>query len=221
MDRSKTERLEMARAAARERLLGAYVRQGEELVRIVGDRLPASRALEIYVRLQELDDPTGREVCTRALAALADRWLGEGQQIEASAPEESDELLGPGQRLKAFLNRRHDPDLRVCFELHAARTKAVVMSVHIGNAVELAERFGSYDTLVQCVDDYVDALGVPADLMGGVTVLALERLGREHLRGVWGPPSLAAGLLSRSVETVESEEPEVTPGTLPPGSAFS
>jgi hypothetical protein len=126
-------RLPMALALARERVTAAHVGQALELVGLSRGRMTPGRAIELYCRLALLGPSPTEEVRVRVLAARADARDEEGE--DSGMPER---VAWRRSRLDR-LRRRRDEELRDWVDLHAARSRSVVIEAHVRSAIEFVD----------------------------------------------------------------------------------
>jgi hypothetical protein len=168
-------RLPVALAQARERVAQAHIGQAMELVELSRGRMTPERAIEIYCRLALLGPSPTEEVRTRVLAALA--TAREGDREGAGMPERVAWRRG---RLDG-LRRRRDEELRDWVDLHAARSRSVVIEAHVRSAIEFVDMLAGQLNRPQAIAFYVRTANVPGHLEREVETFALERLARRHL----------------------------------------
>jgi hypothetical protein len=168
-------RLPMALARARERVAQAHIGQALELVELSRGRMTPERAVEIYCRLALLGPIPAEEVRARVLAALAN--AREGERKSTGIPER---LAWRRGRLDS-LRRRRDEELRDWVDLHAARSRSVVIEAHIRSAIEFVEILAGKLNRPQAIAFYLRTANVPGHLQREVETFALERLARRHL----------------------------------------
>jgi hypothetical protein len=168
-------RLPMALALARERVTAAHIGQAMELVELSRGRMTPERAIETYCRLALLGPSPTEEVRVRALAALA------------NARDDKRESTGMPERLAwrrgrlDKLRRRRDDELRDWVDLHAARSRSVVIEAHVRSAMEFVEILAGQLNRPQAIAFYLQMANVPGHLEREVETFALERLARRHL----------------------------------------
>jgi hypothetical protein len=168
-------RLPMALARARERVAEAHIGQAMELVELTRGRMTPERAIEIYCRLALLGPSPTEEVRTRVLAALPN--AREGERESTGMPERVAWRRG---RLDG-LRRRRDEELRDWVDLHAARSRSVVIEAHVRSALEFVEILAGKLNRPQAITFYLRTANVPGHLEREVETFALERLARRHL----------------------------------------
>lgn len=174
-------RLEVATAVARERVLEVYVEKALEMVELAAGRLDHSRVLEIYSRLHGLTEELEQLVRTRTLAAL-------GEQAAAPKPSEVVAEEAPAEErswLLSVLGERFRPrvqnELRLWMELHSGRTQVALIEAHVENALRFIEILAPDMSYSEAIEVYVDAIPLPPALASMVQFYALERLSRDHL----------------------------------------
>jgi hypothetical protein len=168
-------RVPMALAQARERVAQAHIGQAMELVDLSRGRMTPERAIEIYCRLALLGPDHAEEVRTRVLAALGN--AREGDRESTAMPER---LAWRRGRLDS-LRRRRDEELRDWVDLHAARSRSVVIEAHVRSAVEFVEILAGKLSRPQAIAFYLRTANVPGHLVREVETFAVERLARRHL----------------------------------------
>jgi hypothetical protein len=168
-------RLLMVLAQARERVMEAHLAQAAELVELSRGRMTPERAIENYCRLALLGPDPSEEVLSRALAALAN--AGEGDRESPGVPEWLARRRG---RLDG-VRRRRDDEMRDWVDLHAARSRSVVIEAHVRSALELVDLMTDRLTRSQAIALYLKMGNVPDHLAREVETFTLERLARRHL----------------------------------------
>jgi hypothetical protein len=168
-------RLPMALAQARERVAQAHIGQAMELVELSRGRMTPERAIEIYCRLALLGPGPTEEVRTRVLAAL-----GNAREGDRESPGMPERLAWRRGRLDS-LRRRRDEELRDWVDLHAARSRSVVIEAHVRSAVEFVEILAGKLNRPQAIAFYLRTGNVPGHLVREVETFAVERLARRHL----------------------------------------
>jgi hypothetical protein len=168
-------RLPMALAQARERVAQAHIEQAMELVELSRGRMTPERAIEIYCRLALLGPGPTEEVRTRVLAAL-----GNAREGDRESPGMPERLAWRRGRLDS-LRRRRDEELRDWVDLHAARSRSVVIEAYVRSAVEFVEILAGKLNRPQAIAFYLRTGNVPGHLVREVETFAVERLARRHL----------------------------------------
>jgi hypothetical protein len=168
-------RLPIALARARERVTEAHIGQAVELVELSRGRMPPERAIEIYCRLALLGPSPTEEVRIRVLAALAN-----AREDERESPGMPERLAWRRGRLDS-LRRRRDEELRDWFDLHAARSRSVVIEAHVRSAIEFVDILAERLNRPQAIAFYLQMANVPGHLHREIETFALERLARRHL----------------------------------------
>jgi hypothetical protein len=191
-------RLPMALALARERVTAAHIGQAVELVELSRGRMTPGRAIEIYCRLALLGPSPAEEVRVRALAALADARADERES--SGMPERVAWRRG---RLDS-LRRRRDEELRDWVDMHAARSRSVVIEAHVRSAIEFVEILAGQLNRPQAIAFYLQMGHVPGHLEREVVTFALERLARRHL------PLPIRGPDDDDPDAAEYEDPDVS-----------
>jgi hypothetical protein len=168
-------RVLMALARARERVMAAHIGQALELVALSRGRMTPERAIEIYCRLALLAPGSTEEVRSRVLAALA------------NSRDEDRENTGIPERLAwrrgrlDGLRRRRDEELRDWVDMHAARSRSVVIEAHVRSAIEFVEILEGQLNRPQAIAFYLRTATVPGHLVREVETFAMERLARRYL----------------------------------------
>lgn len=191
-------RLPMALALARERVMAAHIGQAVELVELSRGRMTRERAIELYCRLALLGPSPTEEVRVRVLAALAD--AKEEEREGAGMPER---LAWRRGRLDG-LRRRRDEELRDWVDLHAARSRSVVIEAHVRSSIEFVEILAGRLNRPQAIAFYLRMANVPGHLEREVETFTLERLARRHL--------------PLPIRRPEDEEPDAAEDEDPPAS---
>jgi hypothetical protein len=168
-------RLPMALALARERVMAAHIGQALELVELGRGRMAPERAIETYCRLALLGPSPTEEVRVRVLAALAN--ARDDERESTGMPEQLAWRRGHLDRLR----RRRDEELRDWVDLHAARSRSVVIEAHVRSAIEFVDILAGRLKRPQAIAFYVQTANVPSHLEREVETFALERLARRHL----------------------------------------
>jgi hypothetical protein len=168
-------RVPMALAQAHERVTAAHIGQALELVELSRGRMTPERAIEIYCRLALLGPSPAEEVRVRALAALAD--ARDEEREDGGMPAR---LAWRRGRLDA-LRRRRDEEMRDWIDLHAARSRSVVIEAHVRSSMEFVDIMAGRLTRPQAIAFYLHTANVPGHLMREVETFTLERLARRHL----------------------------------------
>jgi hypothetical protein len=197
-------RLPMALARASERVTAAHIGQALELVELSRGRMTPERAIEIYCRLGLLGPSPTEEVRVRALAALAN--AREGERAGTGMPER---LAWRRSRLDS-LRRRRDEELRDWVDLHAARSRSVVIEAHVRSAIEFVEILAGKLSRPQAIAFYLQMGNVPGHLEREVVTFALERLARRHL------PLPIRGPEDEEPDAAEYEDPDAAEDEDPP-----
>jgi hypothetical protein len=190
-------RLPMALALASERVMAAHIGQALELVELSRGRMTPKRAIEMYCRLALLAPGPAEEVRVRVLTALAES--GEDERESAGMPER---VAWRRSRLDR-LRRRRDEELRDWVDLHAARSRAVVIEAHGRSAIEFVDVLAGRLTRPQAIAFYLRMGNVPGHLEREVEAFALERLARRHL--------------PLPIRRPEDPEPDAAENENPPG----
>jgi hypothetical protein len=190
--------LPMALARARERVTEAHIGQAVELVELSRGRMTPERAIEIYCRLALLGPDPTEEVRNRALAALA-----HAREDERESPGMPERVAWRRSRLDR-LRRRRDEELRDWLDLHAARSRSVVIEAYVRSAIEFVEILGGQLNRPQAIAFYFQMANVPGHLEREVVTFALERLARRHL------PLPIRGPEDEEPDAAEDQDPPVS-----------
>jgi hypothetical protein len=168
-------RVTIALAQARERVMKAHIGQAMELVELSQGRMTPERAIDMYCRLALLGPTPTEEVRVRVLAALAN--AREDEREKAGMPERVAWRRGRLDRLR----RRRDDELRDWVDLHAARSRSVVIEAHVRSAIEFVDIMAGQLNRPQAIAFYLLTASVPGHLEREVETFALERLARRYL----------------------------------------
>jgi hypothetical protein len=168
-------RVPIALARARERVMAAHMGQALELVELSRGRMTPQRALEVYCRLALLAPNPAEEVRTRVLAALTN--ARDEDREDAGIPER---LAWRRSRLDS-LRRRRDDELRDWVDLHAARSRSMVIEAHVRSAIEFVDILTGRLNRPQAIAFYLRTANVPGHLVREVETFAMEWLARRHL----------------------------------------
>jgi hypothetical protein len=152
-DALRNTRLQVALAAAEERVLRTHGASASRFLRAVGTEIPLNRALSIYFRLLGVPDRDRRIVRLRALAELADRTRG----------MEHFRMAGGGGMIPSFSRRirgRRQDRLRVLVSASAAAARDAVRRAYLGGVAEVAAVLGTDAAPAEAVQLYIDALRI-------------------------------------------------------------
>lgn len=208
--------LDVATAIATEELLAAHAAHVLELVDLARGKVVPERLIEIYLRLQGVENPQAMVVRTRVLAALGRkaRSAPETDDDAADGPSEVEEVGAPPPRgifsylRQRFRGRVHN-DLRRWVELHTGRSAVALLDIHVRNALSFVDILGSDWPIHVGVQTYREMLGVGEGLRDVLYWLVLERIGRAEL------PPTGALPLRRGPEPIPAPAPAPGPNRRP------
>jgi hypothetical protein len=121
------------------------------------------------------------------------------------------------------LRRRRDEELRDWVDLHAARSRSVVIEAHVRSAIEFVEILAGKLNRPQAIAFYLRTANVPGHLVREVETFAVERLARRHLPLPIRRPEAEEPDATDDADRPASEEGStgpgyrVAPGSSPPG----
>jgi hypothetical protein len=210
-------------AMCQERLLATHVRHVIAFVDLVSDKLAFDVALDIYVRILQLNPEQARNVGSRALAELGRRG-GDYEQMAADqaaaldsnepedepVPEDSGDV-GRSDALFARLRRRVrgrvQEDLRERINLSAARTEDDLLATHVENALVFVRALGDELSAPEAVELYLDTMMLPEGIADVIYNRALRTLADQVLPPLPGDRPKA----DRSAANVLSGASSVSP----------
>jgi hypothetical protein len=187
--------IEIALAVTRVRLLDVHAVHALELIEHARGQLPAMRALDIYLRLHQLEGHTATVLHTRVVATLGNRaGAGAVPAVVRSetAGTETSEWDSPRSwltRLRRRLRGRTNRELRRWVELHTGRTEVELLRVHVDGALRVVDVLNPADSFAEAIDLYTRIMGVPSSLSRAIYFLTLQRLSDRGHPG--RPPSSA------------------------------
>jgi hypothetical protein len=202
--RSMQRQIDLTTAVCQERLLAAHVRHVLAFVDLVSPEIPFDSALDMYARLLRLTPEQGRNVGSRALAALGRRGGVHDEELdpELAAADEADDAEDalarsegePGGRFDAIFGRvrrrirgRVQEDLRNRISLAAARAEDDLFNTHVANALIFARALGEEVPLHEAVDLYLEVMGIPEGVSTVIFNRALRTVADDSLPPL-GPP---------------------------------
>jgi hypothetical protein len=187
-------RLEIAAAAAQENITRLHVQRALELVERADGRVPATRMLDIYLRLQALPSGTLAIVRSRILAELGGSGTGLGvSRVDRAADTgdraAEDEQARPRRSVWRTVRRRlqgrvHE-ELRRLVDLHAGVTQRQLLELHVRQAREFVDLLGSEHPIKAACDMYCEILNVPLPFAPLVYPLVLDAIAGDHLPRTW------------------------------------
>jgi hypothetical protein len=151
---ARRTRLEVALAAAEERVLRTHGASAGRFLAAVGPEIPLNRALGIYFRLVGVPDRDRRTVRLRALAELADRWRGGLDRL----------VLDGGNGMIPSLSRRirgrRQERLRVLVSASAAAARDAVRRAYLGGVADVAAALGADAGPAVAAQFFIDRLQI-------------------------------------------------------------
>jgi hypothetical protein len=190
-------RWEIVAAAAQENVTRLHVQRALELVERADGSVPATRMLDIYLRLQGLPSGTLASIRNRTLAALggsgadgvravsgADRTEAAGD-VATDAEQDAPTKRSVWRSVRRRLRGRVHAELRRLVELHAGVTQRQLLELHVRQAREFVELLGNEHPIEAGCDLYCELLNVPLPFAPLVYPLVLDAIAGEHLPRTW------------------------------------
>ena len=175
--------LEISAAVAREAALQLHVNSSLRLIELASDRISASRALRIYVRLHGFGETEAAIISSRVLAQLGKRAARTGAAPFVIDGEEelSDEPVSIVRAVRERLRGRIHHDLRRQIELHTGATKLAILDLHVRHAEGFARELSATHSIAGATEVYVDLLGIQPSLREMLYLGVVQRLADEEL----------------------------------------
>lgn len=203
--RGTRRQLDLTTAVCQERLLVTHVRHVLAFVDVMSSDLAFDDALDIYVRVLALTPEQGRNVGSRALAALGQRTgLANPVRTDVAslADRELSEPAGEGGRSDALMSRlrrrvrgRVQADLRLRVTLAAARAEDCILETHVDNCLLFARALGDEHQGPEAVELYLETMALP----DGISDVIYNRSLRHLADDVLPPLPEGAGVPSGGV----------------------
>jgi hypothetical protein len=181
---------ELQLARARASLLSTHAQLSQGIVARLGDRMPTTRLVELYCRALDLTEFDEIWLRIQAVAHLGAGGAQRGDETTAvSRPRHVWETVV--DEIRAAVAPHGDRELQERLSYEIASAQAIVMKVHMRNAVALAHALSPRVGAAAAVSRYLRELDVTEAFRGAVYALALAQLGTER-RPALLPPALVA-----------------------------
>jgi hypothetical protein len=190
--------VDLTTAVCQERLMATHVRHVLAFVELVSDVIPFDEALDIYVRILQLNPEQARNIGSRALAELGRRTGSAPAQLDASigvedadAHEEvatpnigrSDAMFG---RLRRRIRGRVQDDLRQRINLAGARAEDALFETHVENGLIFVRALGDEVAPSEAVEQYLETMAISEGLGDVIYNRSLRILADKKLPPVRG-----------------------------------
>jgi hypothetical protein len=166
-------------ARARAALLSVHAHLVQEIATRLGGRLSTARIVRRYCQANGLSDFDELWLRIQAIA-----HAGTGRTIGSVAAVSGGALGSLLAEVRAGIAPHGDSELQERLTCEFAAARAIVLKVHIRNAVGLARALAPAMTASAAVAFYIHELDVPHDLSGAVFALALTHLDRHSRSGM-------------------------------------
>lgn len=184
--------VDLTTAVCQERLMATHVRHVLAFVELVSDVMPFDEALDIYVRILQLNPEQARNVGSRALAELGRRTGSRPADFDAALPAEEIEVedvaTADGGRSEAMFGRlrrrirgRVQDELRQRINLAAARTEDALFETHVENGLIFVKALGDEITPADAVEQYLETMAISEGLGDVIYNRALRILADQRL----------------------------------------
>lgn len=170
------QRVEAALAAASATLLSAHAHLSRAAAARLSSRLPPTRTIGLYCRELDLEPVDASWIRMQALARMGAFCLAPITTIPAGAGRVERIRCAIREWLRVQLAPHGDPALQELLELEYAYARAVILKVHVRNAVRFAAAVRPDFSGPAAVALYIDRLRVPDDVRGAVYALAVAQL---------------------------------------------
>ena len=184
---SARRELDVAAAVAREAVLQLHVERALVLIRLANARIPLTRALDIYLRLQMLSGPAADMICNRVLASFgpARNTVGPVASPAANDRADDDDPDYADERslfrtVRRRLRGRVNDELRREIELHMGVTRVALLDLHVRHAHGFVRMLaGAHDIAAACAV-YTEMLNVPVSLAPVLYIMVLDRVATDE-----------------------------------------
>jgi hypothetical protein len=175
--RELEQRAEAELARCNAALLAAHSHLCESIAVRLADRLPPARVVELYCHAHELAPLDEAWVRLHVQAHAAGAWANLHQ-------EDADGLRGAWTALRDAMRVRvaplGDPALQEILAYEFAHAGAVLLKIHVRNAITFAQALGTRVAGPAAIAQYVRRVELPAGTAGALYSLALSRIGQER-----------------------------------------
>lgn len=172
--------LELAAAVAREAVTQHHINSALRLIELGAGRVPASRMLEIYLRLHGIADAAAERLTYSVLAALGQQATP-GQAAELLADPADDGGVSIIRVLRNRLRGRTHHDLRRQVELATGAAHAAHIELHVRHSARFAETLHASHSITQASEIYAEMVAVPKPLRDAVCIGLLDRIAAREL----------------------------------------
>jgi hypothetical protein len=206
LSRALQRQIDLTTAVCQERLLATHVRHVLAFVELVDDQVPFDEALDIYVRILQLNAEQARNIGSRALAELGRRnGVSPEEMVPKPMPEDEgdgDEPVPAGEarqgrsaaafgRLRRRIRGRVQADLRQRINLAAARAEDALFETHVQNALIFVKALASEAPPAEAAEHYLETMMLPEGLADVIYNRALRTLADDVLPQVEGDRPVA------------------------------
>jgi hypothetical protein len=166
---------ELARSTAS--VLAAHAHLCQSIATRLADRLPPARVVELYCNAFDLAPLDEAWVRLHAQAHAGGAWAS----LQA---EDAEGLRGSWAALREAMRVRvaplGDPALRDVLAYEFAHAGAVLLKIHVRNAITFAQALGTRVSGPAAIAQYVRRMDLPAGTAGALYSLALSKIGEER-----------------------------------------
>jgi hypothetical protein len=201
-----TQRVEVALAAASATLLSAHAHLSRAAAARLSSRLPAARTIVLYCRAHDLSPLDASWIRMQALARMGALYLTPVSTVPAGAGRIERIRCAIREWVRVQFAPRGDPTLQELLELEYASARAVILQLHVRNALRFASSVQPHLSGPAAVALYVDRMHVPGDVSGAVYAMAVARLAAVRFAAML-PPASDGARLPNSTSAVEQLAP--------------
>jgi hypothetical protein len=202
VSRAMQRQIDLTTAVCQERLMATHVRHVLAFVDLVSDKIPFDEALDMYVRILQLNAEQARNIGSRALAEIGRRTgMSEAPpSVDFADDADADAELEPEPRstgsegrsdvmfgrLRRRIRGRVQADLRERINLAAARTEDAMLETHVENALIFVKALGDEASASDAVEHYINTMMLAEGLGDVVYNRALRLIADAELPPVEG-----------------------------------
>jgi hypothetical protein len=187
---NRRQRVQVELARCRAALLSAHAQLSQDIAVRLGDRLPTTRLIELYCRAQHLSELDEAWLRINAVAHAGGGWHADATEVHDGRTA-ADLWNSVRDNVRVHFAPLGDAALQERLQYEFAMARAVLIKVHVRNAVAMAERLSPDVAGPSAVAHYMDQMEVPDDMCGAIYALAVARLGAS--RGITMLASPATG----------------------------
>lgn len=180
-------RVEIALAQANATLLSAHAHLSKAAAVRLSTRIPASRAIALYSQAHELSPVDSEWIRIQTLAHMGADYFPPEPTLPAGTRRIARIRFAIREWLRVRFAPHGDPVLREMLTYEYAHARAILLKVHVRNALRFAAALQPEISGPAAVVLYIDRVEVPRDLGSAVYALSVGQLAAGRFGALLAP----------------------------------